>query len=198
VRFVPTKGLAAALLLAVITRPAAPQCLGDCDGDSDVTVAEIVGAVNRALGQCESGPTPTPVGDRCPFRFDDDTEDMWCVYAGSIRDRPPQFNPACLAVTRIAWKSNGTQISLRIRTPRVHLTGPVTNAELATVDRWGLRAEAVALPIVGVAEIEAGFSITTYFPDPQFVADEGTDDACPVGFIDADFLDVRPEAEVFD
>lgn len=192
-------GAATALALALlIARPAASQCLGDCNGDSEVTVAEIVGAVNRALEQCEISPPPTPAGDRCPFRFTEDTADMWCVYAGSIRDRPVQFNPQCLAVTRMAWKSDGSQLSLRIRTPRVHLTGSVTTAELAGVDRWGLNAEAVALPILGVAELQAGDSITVYFPDPEFVANEGEDDACPVGFIDADFLDVRTEEEVFD
>lgn len=181
----------------LIASTAAAQCLGDCDGDAEVTVAEIVGAVSRALGDCDRSPTPTPVGG-CPFRFAEDTGGLWCVYAGSIRDRPVEFNPQCLAISRVAWKSDGAKLSLRIRTPRVHLTGSVTAAELASVDFWGLNAAAVVFPIQGVAELQAGQSITVYFPDPQFAADEGTEDACPVGFIDADFLAVNTDAEIFD
>jgi hypothetical protein len=50
--------LLAALSLAATGAQA--QCLGDCDGDNEVTVDEIVGAVNRALTGCASQCAVTP------------------------------------------------------------------------------------------------------------------------------------------
>ena len=45
--------------LIVLSSPVSAQCCGDCNGDGTVTIAEIIGAVNRGLGllPCESGPT---------------------------------------------------------------------------------------------------------------------------------------------
>jgi len=43
---------ALATMLAVRAAPAAAQCCGDCNGDGEVTVNELVAAVNRALGSC--------------------------------------------------------------------------------------------------------------------------------------------------
>lgn len=51
----------ALLALCCLAAPnAQAQCLGDCDGDDQVTVDEIVSAVNRALTGCASSCSVTP------------------------------------------------------------------------------------------------------------------------------------------
>ena len=43
----------AALAAVLMAQTAAAQCCGDCNGDNQVTVNEIVTAVNRALTSCQ-------------------------------------------------------------------------------------------------------------------------------------------------
>jgi hypothetical protein len=55
-----------ALLLLSTSAHAAPQCVGDCNGDGRVTVAEIVTNVNIALGTtalsaCDAGCPDNPL-----------------------------------------------------------------------------------------------------------------------------------------
>ena len=62
--------LVAALVLLAGQRCAA-QCCGDCNGDGEVSISELVTAVNNALNGC-SAPTPTPApAVRCPDTFFD-------------------------------------------------------------------------------------------------------------------------------
>ena len=49
IRFLPA-GLVAGLALLLGTAAASAQCTGDCNRDGRVTVAELVRAVNVALG----------------------------------------------------------------------------------------------------------------------------------------------------
>ena len=43
----------AALAAMLLTQTAAAQCCGDCNGDNEVTVNEVITAVNRALTSCQ-------------------------------------------------------------------------------------------------------------------------------------------------
>jgi hypothetical protein len=46
-------GAVLAALLGLLPAAALGQCCGDCNGDGEVTVDELVRAVNRALGRCQ-------------------------------------------------------------------------------------------------------------------------------------------------
>ena len=93
-----------ALLLA--PRTASAQCCGDCAGDGQVSVSDLVTAVNNALNGCGGGPTPTPTPPlaSCPIDFGDDntrpgTPD--CYYRG-------HWNDSCGADDLEAlWRSDG-------------------------------------------------------------------------------------------
>lgn len=45
-------------------RSTVPQCVGDCDRTNDVTVDEVLGMINIALGTAEGGPRPAGDANR--------------------------------------------------------------------------------------------------------------------------------------
>jgi len=96
--------LALALLMLAM-RPAAAQCCGDCGGDGQVSISDLVTAVNNALGGC-GGPTPTPTValDACPIDFNDDNTQPGtpdCYYRG-------RWNQSCGAADlETLWRSDG-------------------------------------------------------------------------------------------
>lgn len=97
--------LALALLLLTM-RPATGQCCGDCGGDGQVSISDLVTAVNNALGGCGGGPTPTPTvaAGTCPIDFNDDNTQPGtpdCYYRG-------RWNPSCGgADLETLWRSDG-------------------------------------------------------------------------------------------
>jgi hypothetical protein len=74
------------VVLLALPNLARAQCCGDCNGDGEVVINELITAVNNALGVCAAGPTPTALpSDQCPIDFRDDntkpgTAD--CYYIG--------------------------------------------------------------------------------------------------------------------
>jgi hypothetical protein len=92
----------AVLLLAEV---AGAQCCGDCNGDGEVFINELIVAVNNNLNGCNAGPTPTPPpAGSCPIDFSDNNTRLGtpdCLYAGS-------WNQSC-GDDRLAtvWRSEG-------------------------------------------------------------------------------------------
>lgn len=54
------EGIVVAVLSMLLVGTSSAQCPGDNDGSGDVTVDEVVAAVNSALNGCSPVPTPTP------------------------------------------------------------------------------------------------------------------------------------------
>jgi hypothetical protein len=91
--------LLAVVLLLFAAQPAAAQCCGDCDGNGEVAINELIGAVNVALGGCDGGPnatpthtvqqptptrTPTAAPAVCPYKFNQAvTSNQFCSYDGT-------------------------------------------------------------------------------------------------------------------
>lgn len=113
-------GFVLASLLLLSAAHAEAQCCGDCDGNGEVAINELVGAVTRALDGCNDAPatptrrpgtptrTPTePPAASCPFQFNDavSADDPFCQYFGSA-------DSACVApydaVT--SWTTSGTDV----------------------------------------------------------------------------------------
>lgn len=83
---------------------AGAQCCGDCTGDGQVSISDLVTAVNNALNGCGTGPTPTPSLAECPIDFGDDNTQPGtpdCYYRG-------RWNNSCGADDLEAlWRSDG-------------------------------------------------------------------------------------------
>jgi hypothetical protein len=130
--------LAALVLLA----PAAnAQCCGDCDGDGQVSINELITAVNSSLGMCSAAPTPTPPSGACPIDFRDDntvegTPD--CYYIG-------RWNPSCGADDLEAlWRSDGDIVIVELLgfDPGLFLGAEVTGASSADIIGWYTQLDA--------------------------------------------------------
>jgi len=95
--------LIALFVLLAAAGPSAAQCCGDCDGTGEVTINELIRAVNNSLNGC-SDVTPTVVPDGCPVDFEDDNIDPStpaCFYIG-------RWNATCGADDlEVLWTSDG-------------------------------------------------------------------------------------------
>jgi hypothetical protein len=117
---------------------AAAQCCGDCTGDGEVTISDLITAVNNALGMCPSvTPSPTVPAGQCPIDFEDDntqegTSD--CYYRG-------RWNQACGdANLEALWRSDGEFVIIQLLgfDEGIYLGAEVTGADSAELICWYL------------------------------------------------------------
>lgn len=114
---------------------AQPNCCGDCDGDGEVSIGNLITAVNNALNGCSGTaltPTPTPPpAASCPVDFADDNTDPStpaCFYLG-------RWNETC-GDDRLGtiWVSDGaTLLVLFTDFADIDCGGPVVSATSATL-----------------------------------------------------------------
>ncbi|HSP98015.1 MAG TPA: hypothetical protein VL049_12320 [Candidatus Dormibacteraeota bacterium] len=158
--------LLAALLLAPSL--ASAQCCGDCDGNGQVAINELITAVNNALGQCGGGPTPTPTvlsTDQCPITFRDDNTQPGtpdCYYIG-------RWNQSCGAADlESLWRSDGGVVIVNLLgfNPGLFIGADVTGTNTATIIAWFTQPNASDMqPLAG--SITLGTNGTTLAVDPS-------------------------------
>jgi hypothetical protein len=158
------------LLAALLFAPglAGAQCCGDCDGNGQVSINELITAVNNALGQCNAGPTPTPTvlaTDHCPINFQDDNTQPGtadCYYIG-------RWNQACGAADlESLWRSDGGVVIVNLLgfTPGLFIGADVTGANTATIIGWFTQPDASDLTTLA-GSITLGTNGTTLAVDPS-------------------------------
>jgi hypothetical protein len=132
-----------AALLLLLPPAAGAQCCGDCDGDGQVSINELITAVNNALGQCASGsPTPTALPtDQCPIDFRDDNTQPGtpdCYYIG-------RWNSACGAADlEVLWRSDGDIVIVNLLgfDPGLFIGADVTGTNTAAILGWFTQSDA--------------------------------------------------------
>lgn len=156
--------LLAVLLLLPIR--AAAQCCGDCNGDGEVAINELITAVNNALGMCGGGATPTPLPtDECPIDFSDDNTGQGtpdCYYIG-------RWNQSCGANDLEAlWRGDGETLIVALLgfDPGLFIGADVTGAGTATIIGWFTQPDASDLVALG-GSITLGAQGTTLAIDPS-------------------------------
>jgi len=147
------------LALLLVAPAAGAQCCGDCDGNGEVTINELITAVNNALGMCSDGPTPTPTvppGDSCPIDFlDDNTQPGTpdCYYIG-------RWNGSCGADDLEAlWRSDGDIVIVELLgfDPGLFVGAEVSGAGSADIIGWYTDPDASDLELVdGTVALGAG------------------------------------------
>ncbi|MBX3027444.1 hypothetical protein KF840_21305 [bacterium] len=131
--------LLAVLLLAPPGADA--QCCGDCDGNGQVSINELITAVNNALGQCQPSA-------QCPINFRDDNTQPGtadCYYIG-------RWNAGCGAADLEAlWRSDGEVVIVNLLgfTPDLFIGGTVTGPNAATIVGWFRKPDASDLTELG-------------------------------------------------
>ncbi len=161
---------------------AGAQCCGDCNGDGQVTINELITAVNNALDGCggatpTTGPpstptrrptaTPTPV-DRCPFTFTDDSRGSVCGFRGP-------YNRGCGSALNSVLTSNGTALIVAVdtmlqTTPVVVFGAQVDSATSASLTGWSTDNFQTTHPTAGVVQLTDNGSQLVVFPnDPPFM-----------------------------
>jgi len=158
--------LAAVLLLT--PGAAAAQCCGDCDGDGEVTINELITAVNNALNGC-SAVMP------CPIDFADDntipgTPD--CYYIGG-------WNQSCGGDDLEAlWRSDGEILIVQLLgfDEGIFFGADVIGAGSAELFCWYVQEDAGDCdqnPISGAIALADGGGLLTMTPgSPPFTIDE--------------------------
>jgi len=155
------------LLATLLLSPAlaGAQCCGDCNDDGEVTINELITAVNNALNGCT-------VTDACPIDFSDDntvpgTPD--CFYRG-------RWNANCGdAALEALWRSDGEILIVQLLDfdEGIYFGAEVTGPDSAELFCWYLEEDAsdcdanpvsgsVALPADGMLNLTptaAPFSI---------------------------------------
>lgn len=148
----------------------------DPDRSGAVAVNELVGAVTRALNGCESAlpsPTPTPTaeatptpGGGCPFDFDEDFAEEFCVYRG-------RWNPDCGDdALEASFTSDGELFAVVIGTdPLIGLRGNVTSSTTGELTGWIIGSD--QQPLSGIVTLGAdGSSLRVEPSGVPFVIDD--------------------------
>lgn len=166
------------LVLIAGAVPAAGQCCGDCGGDGEVTINDLVIAVNNALAGCAAGtPTVPPTAtrqptatrtptNRCPFTFHT-TGTGLCFFRG-------RFNNGCGNQLDSTFSSDGTNVIVTIQTglanpPQVSFLARITSATTATLSAWTSDGFQTSHPTAGSVELGTDATRLVVFPnDPPF------------------------------
>jgi hypothetical protein len=169
------------MLVTVLAGGAAAQCCGDCRGDGNVTIDDLITAVNNALSNC-GAPTPTPVNTATPSRRPTATRtpnDVCrstftnngggaCVFRGT-------FNRGCGNALSSTFQSNGTvvivSIDTMLSTPRqVQFSARVDTATAASLTGWSTDGFRTTNPTAGDLDLEDGGGQLVISPnDPPFM-----------------------------
>jgi len=169
-----------AALLWLTPHPARAQCCGDCAGDGEVTIDDLIVAVNHALLGCAAttptpgGATPTPTGSpagACPINFQDDNTQPGtpdCYYRGA-------WNQTCGAADlEILWRSDSDIliISLLGFDSGLFLGAEASGPSSADVFCWYTQDDASDCdqhPISGTATLSSNGGTLTIVPQtPPF------------------------------
>lgn len=191
------KGLVLGAVL-LVAGWAEAQCCGDCGGDGQVTINELVVAVNNALNNCSGGgvPTPTPPGEGCPIDFSDDntvpgTPD--CYYVG-------RWNETCGDDDLEAlWRSDSEFVIIEVLgfdPDLLFLGASVTGPGTAELICWFTQLDASDCEgdqlIEGTVTLGGGGATLTAAP----TAAPFTIDDCPLTRYDASLTDVITPPEL--
>ena len=187
------KALMVLVCLMVSAGGAAAQCCGDCSGDGEVTINDLITAVNNALNGCSdvtptvgtpSTPTRTPTptrqptntrkatatrtpNDRCPSRFTTQGNNL-CLFNGT-------FNRSCGASLNATFSSNGSVAVVTIATnlvdpPTVSFAANVRSATAADLTAWSSDNFQTSHPTSGDLNLNSGGEQLLVFPDnPPFM-----------------------------
>ncbi len=156
------------VVLVLVPGLATAQCCGDCNGDGQVTINELITAVNSSLGVCGGGPTPTPTvlsSDQCPINFRDDNTQQGtadCYYIG-------RWNQSCGAADlESLWRSDGGVVIVNLLgfTPGLFIGGNVVDGTHATIIGWFTKSDASDLTDLG-GTMTLGTNGTTLAIDPD-------------------------------
>lgn len=175
--------LVTVVVCAMVGRAAA-QCCGDCNGDGEVTINELITAVNNALGGCGGAtpttgrpstptrpPTATPTpSNRCPFTFADDSSGGGspCTFLGP-------YNRGCGSELSSVLTSNGTTLIVAIDTmlsdtPVVFFGAQVGSPTSASLTGWSTDNFQTVHPTAGDVQLTGNGSQLIIFPnDPPFM-----------------------------
>jgi len=154
------------MVLLVLPNLARAQCCGDCNGDGEVAINELITAVNNALGLCAAGPTPTALpSDRCPIDFRDDNTQQGtvdCYYIG-------RWNQQCGgADLESLWRSDGDVVIVNLLgfNPGLFVGADVVNEHSASIIGWFTEPDASDLTSLG-GTMTLGTNGTTLAVDPD-------------------------------
>ena len=119
---------------------AQPFCPGDVNINDNVTVDELVSAVNAALRGC-----PEPAG--CPMTFTQASGDTDCIFVG-------RWNPLCGGSDLEAlFFSDGTDVVVSLFDPDIDLFAEVVDEGVATLFAWQLIDEPDEEPVALDGEV---------------------------------------------
>ena len=152
--------IALLISLSLAGQAVAQQCCGDCSGDGEVTIDDLIRAVNNALNGCSQPPTATMGTPGTPTRTPTPTKkptntrkptatvtpqptcgstfqtvgNNLCLFNGT-------FNRGCGNALNSTYSSNGTIIVVTIATnlvqpPTVSFRATVTGPTAANLTAW--------------------------------------------------------------
>lgn len=169
---------------------AAGQCCGDCAGDGEVTIDDLIRAVNNALNGCVQPATPTsgtpatptrtptptrkPTNTRkptatatpqptCPSTFQTSGNNL-CLFNGT-------YNRGCGSPLNSTFSSNGSAIVVTIATnlpvppATVSFRATVTSATAASLTAWSSDNFQTAHPTAGAVNLNDGGAQLEIFPN---------------------------------
>ena len=153
------------------------QCCGDCGGDGEVSISDLITAVNNALNGCPAtSPTPTqPPKGECPIDFQDNnllpgTPD--CYYRG-------RWNQNCGDAKLITfWRSDSEFLIVNVLGvgDGLFFGAEVTGAGTAGLICWYTQEDASDCdqnPVSGAVTLAAGGGMLTIVPQGSpFTIDE--------------------------
>ncbi|MEO8604006.1 MAG: hypothetical protein ABI629_15630 [bacterium] len=158
------------------------QCCGDCSGDGEVSISDLITAVNNSLNGCAAtSPTPTPpVGTptatpagQCPIDFQDDNSGFGtpdCYYRG-------RWNQTCGADDlETLWRSDGDILIItllgfdQVPGEGLFFGAEVNGAGNAQLFCWYMKDDASDCEqhsITGDVALSAGGGTLTIVPQPS-------------------------------
>jgi hypothetical protein len=170
----------ATLLSVALAGHAAAQCCGDCAGDGEVTINDLIKAVGNALDGCMAvvtptvgpsetptkQPTPTRTPVRCPRDFT--SANNQCVFNG-------RYNQGCGSAVNAAFSVSGTTVVVTVATgvtnpALVRFAAQRSTGSLANLTGWSSNDFQTVNPVAGVVELQGGGTQLVIFPnDPPFM-----------------------------
>jgi hypothetical protein len=170
--------LSAILLSVALAGPVAAQCCGDCAGDGQVTINDLIVAVNNALNGCAvtptvgpsetptKAPTPTRTPVRCPRDFTDTNNQ--CVFNG-------RYNQGCGSAVDASFSVAGTTVTITVATgisnpALVRFRAQRDTASRANLTAWSSNNFQTVNPVAGSVSLEDDGEQLIVFPNnPPFM-----------------------------
>jgi hypothetical protein len=169
----------ATLLSLLLSGPVAAQCCGDCAGDGQVTINDLIVAVNNALNGCADvtptvgpsetptkAPTPTRTPVRCPRDFTDTNNQ--CVFNG-------RYNQGCGSAVDASFAVSGTTVTITVATgisnpALVRFRATRDTASRANLTAWSTNNFQTVNPTAGSVTLQDDGEQLIVFPNnPPFM-----------------------------